>query len=222
MKILVACEESQAVTIELRKLGHEAYSCDIEPCSGGHPEWHLRQDVLPLLNGNCTFITEDGTPHTTYSRWQMIIAFPPCTDLTNAGARHLWKGHQLNEERYRKGLEAKEFFMMFWNADCVRIAIENPTPSKVFNMPQPSQIIQPHMFGHPFTKRTQLWLKGLPELVPTNQVEPERTWCPSGSYSGKHGEKHRGVFTKDRPKNRSKTFPGIAKAMAEQWAGECL
>ena len=147
----------------------------------------------------------------------MIIAFPPCTYLTNAAARHLWKGHQLNEERYRKGLEAKEFFMMFWNADCVRIAIENPTPSKVFNMPPPSQIIQPHMFGHPFTKRTQLWLKGLPELVPTNQVEPERTWCPSGSYSGKHDEKHRGVFTKDRPKNRSKTFPGIAKAMAEQW-----
>lgn len=220
MKILVACEESQAVTIELRRLGHEAYSCDIEPCSGGHPEWHLQQDVIPLLNGNCSFKTCDGVVHTIQGRWDMIIAFPPCTYLSNAGARHLWKGHQLNEERYRKGLEAKEFFMMFWNADCVRIAIENPTPSKVFNMPPPSQIIQPHMFGHPFTKRTQLWLKGLPELVPTNQVEPERTWCPSGSYSGKHGEKHRGVFTKDRPKNRSKTFPGIAKAMAEQWAGD--
>lgn len=203
MKILVACEESQAVTIELRKLGHEAYSCDTEPCSGGYPEWHLQQDVTPLLNRH----------------WDMIIAFPPCTYLTNAGARHLWKNHELNQERYEKGLEAKEFFMMFYNADCERIAIENPTASRIYELPEKSQVIQPYMFGHPFTKRTQLWLKGLPPLLPTDLVEPERTWCPSGSYSGKHGEKHRGVFTKDRAKNRSKTFPGIAKAMAEQWAG---
>ena len=205
MKILVACEESQAVTIELRRLGHEAYSCDIEPCSGGHPEWHLQQDVAPLLK----------------QHWDMILAFPPCTYLTNAGARHLWKNHELNQERYEKGLEAKEFFMMFYNADCERIAIENPTPSRIYELPERTQIIQPYQFGHPYTKRTQLWLKGLPPLVPTDVVEPERTWCPSGSYSKKHGEKHRGVFTTDRAKNRSKTFPGIAKAMAEQWAGKC-
>lgn len=204
MKILVACEESQAVTIELRKLGHEAYSCDIEPCSGGHPEWHLQEDVSPLLK----------------QHWDMIIAFPPCTYLTNAGARHLWKNHELNQERYEKGLEAKEFFLMFYNADCERIAIENPTPSHIYELPEKSQVIQPYMFGHPFTKRTQLWLKGLPPLLPTKIVEPERTWCPSGSYSGKHGDKHRGMFTTDRAKNRSKTFPGIAKAMAEQWAGD--
>jgi hypothetical protein len=204
MKILVACEESQAVTIELRRLGHEAYSCDIIECSGGHPEWHLQQDVIPLLK----------------EKWDMIIAFPPCTYLSNAGARHLWKNHELNQERYVKGLEAKAFFMEFYNADCPKIAIENPTPSKIYDLPEKSQVIQPWQFGHPFTKRTQLWLKGLPLLEPTDVVEPERTWCPSGSYSGKHGEKHRGMFTKDRARNRSKTFPGIARAMAEQWAGK--
>ena len=220
MKILLACEESQAVTIEARKLGHEAYSCDIIECSGGHPEWHIMQDVLPLLNGDCEFMSMDGQHHTIEGQWDMIIGFPPCTFLTNAGARHLWKGGVLNEERFAKGLEAKEFFMALLNADCPRIAIENPTPSKIYELPKPSQIIQPFQFGHKFTKRTQLWLKGLPLLKPTDLVEPERTWCPSGSYSGKHAEKHRGMFTKDRARNRSKTFPGIAKAMIEQWAGE--
>lgn len=205
MRILVACEESQAVTTELRRLGHEAYSCDVIPCSGGHPEWHLQVDALELLK----------------MKWDMIIAHPPCTYLTNAGARHLWKGHQLNQERYEKGLEAKEFFMAFWNADCPRIAVENPIPSKVFELPKYTQTVQPYEYGHPYTKKTCFWLKGLEPLVPTNIVEPEATWCPSGSYSGKHGDKHRGMFTKDRAKNRSKTFPGIAKAMAEQWAGAC-
>ena len=231
MKVLVACEESQAVTIELRKLGHEAYSCDIIECSGGHPEWHIMQDVLKIINPewydgrwgitpSISFETMDGEYHQFDGKWDMILAFPPCTYLTNAGARHLWKGGVLNEERYAKGLEGKRFFMEFFNADCPKIAIENPTPSKIYELPKHSQVIQPYQFGHPFTKRTQLWLKGLPPLEPTDLVEPERTWCPSGSYSGKHAEKHRGMFTKDRARNRSKTFPGIAKAMAEQWAGE--
>lgn len=201
MRVLCACEESQRVCIEFRKRGHEAYSCDIEPCSGGHPEWHLQVNALELLKMN----------------WDMILAFPPCTYLTNAGARHLYKDHKLNEERYKQGLEAKEFFMKFWNADCDKIVIENPTPSRIFELPKKTQVIQPYQFGHPYTKRTQLWIKGLPQLKPTDIVEPERTWCPSGSYSKKHGEKHRGMFTTDRAKNRSKTFPGIAKAMAEQW-----
>lgn len=205
MKVLVACEESQAVTKELRRLGHEAYSCDIIPCSGGHPEWHLQVDALELLK----------------LKWDMIIAHPPCTYLTNAGARHLWKGHQLNQERYEKGLEAKEFFMAFLHADCPKIAVENPIPSKVFELPKYTQTVQPYEYGHPYTKKTCFWLKGLDPLVPTDIVEPEATWCPSGSYSVKHGDKHRGMFTKDRAKNRSKTFPGIAKAMAEQWAGPC-
>lgn len=221
MKVLVACEESQAVTKELRQLGHEAYSCDIIECSGGHPEWHIRRDVLGLLDGNCSFMTMDGTLHRVDGKWDMILAFPPCTYLTNAGARHLYKGGVLNNERYEKGMEAKEFFMKFYNADCLRICIENPTPSRVYELPKQTQTIQPWQFGHPFTKRTNLWLKGLPELEYTNIVEPERTWCPSGSYSKKHGEKHRGMFTKDRPRQRSKTFEGIAKAMAEQWAGKC-
>lgn len=230
MRVLVACEESQAVTIELRKLGHEAYSCDIIECSGGHPEWHIKGDVLKIINPewydgrwgitpSISFETMDGEYHQFDGKWDMILAFPPCTYLTNAGARHLWKGGVLNEERYAKGLEGKKFFMEFFNADCPKIAIENPTPSKIYELPKHSQVIQPYQFGHPFTKRTQLWLKGLPQLVPTDLVEPERTWCPSGSYSGKHAEKHRGMFTKDRARNRSKTFPGIAKAMAEQWGG---
>lgn len=206
IRVLVACEESQAVTIEFRKLGHEAYSCDIEPCSGGHPEWHLQVDALELLK----------------MKWDLIIAFPPCTFLTNAGARHLWKDHKLNEERFKKGLEAKAFFMAFYNAPCEKIAIENPTPSRIYELPKASQTIQPWQFGHEFTKRTNLWLKGLPKLTPTQIVEPKQTWCPSGSYSGKHDPKYKGVFTKDRARNRSKTFPGIAKAMAEQWGGLIL
>ena len=232
IKVLVACEESQAVCIAFREKGHEAYSCDIQECSGGHPEWHIQGDALKLIYPDCllcsfepdiedemlgTFETMDGTIHELPPKWDMIIAFPPCTYLTNAGARHLWKNHELNHERYKKGLEAKAFFMMFYNANCERIAIENPTPSKIFGIPEKTQVIQPWQFGHPFTKRTQLWLKGLPPLQPTDIVEIERTWCPSGSYSKKHGEKHKGMFTTDRAKNRSKTFPGVAKAMAEQW-----
>lgn len=196
MRILVACEESQAVTIELRKLGHEAYSCDLLDCSGGHPEWHLKQDVLPLLK----------------EKWDMIIAFPPCTYLSNAGARHLYKGGKLNEERYKKGLEAKEFFMQLYNADCERIAIENPLPSKIYGLPEKTQVIQPYFFGDPYKKRTQLWLKGLPELKSTNIVKPICSTRLPGNWFNKGG--------KDRQVNRSKTFPGVAKAMAEQWGGK--
>ena len=203
MRILVACEESQAVTMELRRLGHEAYSCDLLECSGGCPQWHLQVDALELLKMN----------------WDMIIAFPPCTYLSNSGARHLWKGGQLNPERYEKGLRAKEFFLAFYNANCDRIAVENPLPSKIFELPEKTQVIQPYQFGHPYTKRTQLWLRGLPVLTPTCIVAPVASWCPSGSYSRGHADRHRGVFTTDRARNRAKTFPGIAKAMAEQWAG---
>lgn len=233
MKVLVACEESQAVTKELRRLGHEAYSCDIIPCSGGHPEWHIMQNALDILEPywhqsvaceddwyGIKFYTCDGRLHIIYGKWDMIIAHPPCTYLTNAGARHLWKGGVLNQERYAKGMEAKAFFMAFYNADCPRIAIENPTPSKVFELPPVTQYVQPYEHGHEYTKRTGLWLKNLQLLKPTCVVKPIATWCPSGSYSHKHGEQHRGMFTTDRAKNRSKTFPGIAKAMAEQWAGQ--
>lgn len=221
MRILIACEESQAVCKEMRRLGHEAYSCDIIPCSGGHPEWHIMGDALMLINGNCIFRTANGQSHIIDGRWDMLIAHPPCTYLTNAAARHLWKGGVLNKERYAKGMDARAFFMAFYNADCDRIAIENPTPSKVFGLPPATQYVQPWEHGHEYTKRTGLWLKNLPKLVPTNIVQPIATWCPSGSYSHKHGDQHRGMFTKNRAKNRAKTFPGIARAMAEQWAGPC-
>lgn len=217
MKVLIACEESQEVCKAFRAFGHEAYSCDIQECSGGHPEWHIKGNVLPLLNGDCEFNTMDGKRHYISGRWDMIIAFPPCTKTSNAGARHLWKGGKLNIPRYYEGLCGKALFLAIRAADCDRVVIENPTPSKIFEYPEPTQKIQPYQFGHPFTKLTLLWEKGVEPLKPTNIVKPERTWCPSGSYSGKHDEKYRGMFTTDRSKNRSKTFPGIALAMAEQW-----
>lgn len=148
--VLVACEESQAVTKELRLLGHEAYSCDLEPCSGGHDEWHANQDVLPLLNGNCEFKTADGAMHKLNGKWDMIIAFPTCTYLTNAGTRHF--SRRINSEekvvaREKLREEAKEFFMKFVNANCDKIAIENPVGYMNSNYRKPNQIIHPYYFG---------------------------------------------------------------------------
>lgn len=219
MKVLIACEESQIECMAFRELGHEAYSCDIQEPSGGHPEWHILGDALVAMRGG-QVVTMDGVAHDV-GEWDMMIAHPPCTYLTNAGARHLWKNHQLQAERVMQGIEARDLFMRFLWSDIPMVAIENPTPSTVFCLPKCQQAIQPWQFGHPYTKRTCLWLKGLPPLEPTDIVEPTATWCPSGSYSGKHDPKHRGAFTRDRAKNRSKSFPGIAKAMAEQWGGDC-
>ncbi len=144
MRVLVACEESQAVTIELRRLGHEAYSCDLQDCSGGHPEWHIKGDVLRLINGRCRFQTMDGEWHEIAGTWDMIIAHPPCTFLSNAGACRLYpKKGQLDLDRYAKGLEAKAFMMAFLNADCPRIAVENPLPSSVFELPPPYAMDSP-------------------------------------------------------------------------------
>lgn len=161
-------------------------------------------------------VTMDGVTH-DIGRWDLLIAHPPCTYLSNAGARHLWKGHQLQADRVMLGIKARDFFMRLWWAKIEKICVENPVPSKIFVMPERSQIIQPYQFGHPYTKRTCLWLQNLPALKPTNIVKPTATWCPSGSYSHNHGEQHKGMFTTDRAKNRSKTFSGIATAMAEQW-----
>ena len=215
MKVLIACEESQEVCKAFREKGHEAYSCDIQEPSGGHPEWHILGDALEVLKGG-RFTTMDGINHSV-GKWDMLIAHPPCTYLSNAGARHLFAGHKLNAERYSKGMEAKEFFMRFLDADIPRIAVENPVPSRVYCLPAYTQTIQPYEHGHPYTKRTCLWLKNLPNLQPTNVVQPIGTYCPSGSYSHNHADRYRGMFTRDRAKNRSKTFPGIAFAMAEQW-----
>ena len=218
MKVLVACEESQAVCKASREKGHEAYSCDIQPCSGGHPEWHIMQDVIPLLGGRCNFETMDGIEHSMDGKWDLIIAHPPCTYLSNAGARWLYAGGELNAERYRKGIEGKKFFMAMLNADCHRIAVENPIPSSIYDLPQYTQIIQPYQFGEPWSKKTCLWLKGLEPLQPTNIVEDYRTYCSSGSYSKTHEPKYKGASRKGgSAKSRSKTFYGIAKAMAEQW-----
>lgn len=164
MKVLVACEESQAVCIAFRKLGHEAYSCDTQECSGGHPEWHIKGDVLPLINGNKPFITMDGDLHAIVGTWDLLIAFPPCTYLTNAGSVRLRVKGEINKERMAKAIEAKAFFMRFLEADCQKICVENPTPGKIHQLPQYTQAIQPWWFGHPYTKRTCLWLKNLPPL----------------------------------------------------------
>ena len=136
MKVLVACEESQEVCKAFRALGHEAYSCDILECSGGHPEWHIQADILPLLNGNCTFTTMDGAEHMIDGKWDMIIAFVPCTKTSNAGARHLYKSGKLNIPRYYEGLCGKALFLAVWAADCEKVVIENPKPSKIFDYPR--------------------------------------------------------------------------------------
>ena len=200
-KVLIACEESQAVVVEMRALGIEAYSCDTEPCSGRHPEWHIQQDVTQLLD----------------EEWDMIIAFPPCTYMSKAGARFMYPtAGNVDLGRLAKAQKAKDFFMLFYNSKCKRICIENPTPLKVVGLPPHSQVIQPWMFGHPYSKRTLLWLKGLPPLVATNVVQDFVPFLPSntGSFS-RGGGGSRGVA--HTAKDASKTFVGVAKAMANQW-----
>lgn len=219
MKVLVACEESQRVCAEFRRLGHEAYSCDIQEPSGDHPEWHILGDVLPYINGKCKFTTMGGEHRMIDTSWDLIIGFPPCTYLSNAGACRLYprKG-EIDPIRYEKGLEAKAFFLSLLNADCPRVAIENPVSCKIFEMPPHSQEIQPWQFGHPYTKKTRLWLKGLPALKPTDIVTPISPYVPAGTGRKdrtKYGAAKRG----EDAKNRAKTFEGLARAMAEQWGG---
>ncbi len=195
MKVLIACEESQAVCIEFRKKGHEAYSCDILKCSGGHPEWHLHKPVELVLSEN----------------WDMIIAFPPCTDLAVSGAKHF----KLKKENGSQD-RSVAFFMQFAKHCCPKIAIENPVGIMSTIFRKPNQIIQPYLFGDPFTKTTCLWLKGLPRLNATNIVNK------GDRHLTKSGKSLPAWYnlppSKDRAKLRSKTFPGIAKAMADQWS----
>jgi len=197
MKILIACEESQAVTKEFRKLGHEAYSCDIEPCSGGHPEWHLQQDVIPLLK----------------EQWDLMIAHPPCTYLSNSGVSWLYR----KEGRWQQMVDGALFFKTLLDADIPRIAIENPIMHKyakeIIGRGQ-DQVIQPWMFGHPEQKATCLWLKNLPKLQPTENVKHKLKTLPDSERQKLHWLPP----GPDRAKLRSKTFPGIARAMARQWA----
>jgi site-specific DNA-cytosine methylase len=218
MKILVACEESQAVTKEFRALGHEAYSCDIEPCSGGHPEWHLQLDVTELLK----------------IKWDMIIAFPPCTHLAVSGAAHFKKKREDGRQE-----EAIKFFMALLAADCPKIAVENPVNiisgdyirkhfpqlQEQYNLPiKPTQAIQPYEYGHEARKKTCLWLKGLPKLQPTNIVscgEIDKNGHSVGACSTFARDENGKILSWNDPRTgkiRSKTFEGIAKAMAVQWS----
>ena len=186
LRVLIACEESQAVCKEFRALGHEAFSCDIMDCSGGNKEWHLKTDIKTVLRWDC-------------AEWDLVIAFPPCTDLAVSGARYF-------EEKKKDGRQQRaiDFFKEFTKLKC-KWAIENPIGIMSSHYRKPDQIIQPWQFGHGETKATCLWLNGLPKLIPTNIVEgrEQRIWKMPPS--------------KDRAKMRSKTYEGIAKAMAEQW-----
>ena len=227
MRVLIACEESQRVCTAFRQRGHEAYSCDIIDCSGGHPEWHIKQDVLPLLNGNCKYTTADGAEHTISSKWDLIIAHPPCTYLTVCANKfyNINRYGQKAEKRLKDRETAIEFFMKFVDADCEHIAIENPVGVISTRYRKPDQIIQPYQFGHSVRKSTCLWLKGLTPLVPTNVVDFESIHSKgkSGGYSGASWvvrDESGKILPYGDPrvaKERSKTFQGIANAMAEQW-----
>lgn len=191
-KILIACEESQAVTIAFRELGFEAYSCDILDCSGGHPEWHIKADAIKEAYSG---------------KYDMMIAFPPCTYLTNSGVRWLYNAdNSKNEERWQNLLWARRFFIDLLNAPIKLISLENPIPHKHASLPRYTQIIQPWQFGHGETKATCLWLKNLPELKPTDIVK------------GREGKVWKMAPGPERSKLRSKTYTGIAKAMASQWS----
>jgi hypothetical protein len=203
MKILVACEESQVVTKEFRSLGHEAWSCDILSCSGGHPEWHIQGDVVPILKDN----------------WDMVVAFPPCTHLAVSGAAHF--AAKRADGRQQEGID---FFMQFTKLDHVpKVAIENPIGimSKIYR--KPDQIIQPYQFGEDASKRTCLWLKGLPILIETCRVVGRMVTTPSGKVVERWANQcsnyghDKTSPSPERSRIRSKTYMGIAKAIANQW-----
>lgn len=217
MKILVACEESQRVCIAFRDRGHESYSCDLKKCSGSHPEWHICGDVIPLLNGKCKFKTEDGLPYEIKGKWDMIIAHPPCTRLCSSGQRWLYYGTDSYREKKKfEQIQAIEFFMQMVNADCEKIAVENPVGIMSTYYRKPDCCYNPYDFeGEKECKKTCLWLKNLPPLVPTQNLPKEkrthnmwRAVFEGRQYS--YSDPRVATF-------RSKTPIGVAKAMAEQW-----
>jgi hypothetical protein len=216
MRVLIACEESQRVCTAFREKGHEAYSCDIIDQSGGHPEWHIMQDVLPLINGNCEFETTDGQKHRINGKWDLIIAHPPCTYLTGASAVELSK----HPERLQKGFESATFFNSILHADCEKICVENPPPMKRFELPKYSQLIRAYKIGEPHTKAYCLWLKGLTNLkVDETAQKPkaEYIWIHKATGKKKSGSKWYNSDNKNHQLHRSKTPIALAKAMAEQW-----
>mgnify|MGYP002674903829 CR=1 FL=1 len=222
-RLLVCCEESQRVCTAFRERGWEAYSCDIEPCSGGHPEWHIQQDVLPLINGDCTFTTVDGIEHHIDGQWDLLICHPPCTELCSAGQHWFTRG--LKDPKLRE--DAVDFFMAFINAKCNHIAVENPVGIMSTRYRKPDCKIQPWQFGENATKNTCLWLKNLPNLEPTNILQkPEGGWgnqafTADGKYGGfKNYDDDGKILAWNDPKTktvRSKTYWGVAYGMADQW-----
>lgn len=217
MNILVACEESQRVCMAFREKGHRAFSCDVIECSGGHPEWHIKQDVIPLLNGNCDFTTQDGMHHIQNGKWDMIIAFPPCTYLCVTGNRwfDVVKYGDKAKQRYVDRYKAIVFFMQFALADCERIVIENPVGIMSSCYRKPNQIINPYQFGETECKNTCLWLKGVSCLIPTEIIPKEQR--TNNLWKAVFDGKKYNWNDDETARLRSQTFPGIAQAMAEQW-----
>lgn len=200
IRVLIACEESQAEVIEFRKAGCLAFSCDLQLCSGNHPEWHVVSDCLALFQTPCVFRTQDGKKHTVL-HWDLVISHPPCTYLSRAAAIYLFPGHVLNKKRYQLGLLAKDFFMACYNVDAPFVVVENPVPFRIFNLPKPSCSIHPRDFGAPWKKQTLYWLKNLPPLMATIIHPKPKSYV----YSTRGGKK------------RSKSFPEVAQQMVVQW-----
>ena len=225
MKVLVACEESQVVCKAFRERGHEAYSADLQECSGGHPEWHIKGDCVPLLNGNCHFITEGGQWVNIEGRWDLIIAHPPCTYLCVTGNRwfNTAKYGKTAEQRWKDRVFGAVLFMQFVAADCDHIAIENPIGIMGTAYRKADQIIQPYEYGHNARKATCLWLKNLPKLTPTNIVDHGEIDChglSAGAGATYARDENGKILSWNDPrtaKERSKTYFGIGQAMAEQW-----
>jgi hypothetical protein len=231
LRVLVACEESQAVTIELRKLGHHAYSCDLLPCSGGHPEWHFNCDIFEVIENNGGKL-QNGKRSVSKKKWDLMIAHPPCTYLAVSGARWFYhpedkhlpiqnrRHHPRYEHRAKHREEAVDFFIKLWKAEIDKIAIENPIGIMSSRLNPPNQIVQPFMFGNKARKTTCLWLKNLPPLEPTKVVdEGERIYFKSGKSQPKWYSDAlvKSKSPEERRTMRSKTFPGLAEAMAKQW-----
>lgn len=201
LRVLIACEESQAECIAFRNLGHEAYSCDIQRCRpGGHPEWHIHSDVLPLLDGLQDFLTQDNTPHHVDS-WDLIIAHPPCTYLCKVSSVQLKHNGEIDPVRYCKLKMARDFFYRCLRAQATYVAVENPLPMTLAQLPAPSCFIQPSWFGVKYTKKTLYWLRNLPPIVPTIEHPNPRQFVRAS-----------------RGKYRSRTFPEVAQAIASQWS----
>lgn len=217
MKILIACEESQTICKEMRAVGNEAYSCDLVECSGGHKEWHIKQDVIPLLNGNCSFNTMDGISHTVIGKWDLIIARPPCTRLCNSGQRWLYFGSsEYRNQKLREQQKEISLFLQFTKAECDRIVIENPVGIMSSIYRKPNQIYNPYDFeGETECKKTCLWLKGVRPLVPTQSLPKEQR--TRKIYHSYFGNKFVEWGTAECKRLRRITPKGVAKAMAEQW-----